>query len=231
MEPCRNTTIIIGIIACLLLAGIPAAMAADGAAAPSSPGANISVLTFPKGAAVYLNGEYRGDTPLKIEFLAPGKYVVDIRMNGFRNETVQRTLNEGTMFEVGINLESLSSLPAPTGTGSIAVDSNPGGASVTLDGKAAGTTPAGRAALVLNDVPAGNHTVTVELTGYPASASTVTVVKNQVARVNADFEVRSPTITGTPIATTNRPEPVPLSPFTAAAAAGLAGLAAAARRS
>jgi hypothetical protein len=71
----------------------------------------------------------------------------------------------------------------------------------------------------------------VELAGYPPYASAVTVIKNQVVKVNADFETRSPTIPGTPIATTERREPVPLSPLTAAAAAGLVGLAAVFRRS
>jgi len=45
----------------------------------------------------------------------------------------------------------------------------------------------------------------------------------QVVQVNADFETTSPTITGTPVPTSNRREPVPLSPLTVVAAAGLAG--------
>jgi hypothetical protein len=222
---------ILGITACFLLAGIPAVIAADGSTAPLSPGSNISVLTNPRGAEVYLNGEYQGLTPITMKYLSPGTYIVDIRMNGFRNETFQRTLTEGSMVEAGINLELLSSLPAPAGNGSIAVDSDPGGASVRLDGNTAGTTPAGRAALVLNDIPLGNHTITVELAGYPPYTSAVTVIRNQVVKVNADFETVSPTISGTPIATTERREPVPLSPIMAAAAIALVGLAAVFRRS
>jgi hypothetical protein len=229
---CRNPcTLVTVMITCLLLAGIPAAMAADGTTALPSPGSNISVITFPRGAAVYLNDEYRGDTPITIEYLSPGKYVVDVRMNGYRNETIQRTLTEGSKHEIGINLEPLTSVTVSPGKGSVAIDSSPGGASVMLDGKPVGTTPAGHAALILNDVPTGSHTVTVALTGYPVYTSTVTVIKNQVVRVNAGFEVQSPTIPGTPIATTDRPEPVPLSPLSAVAAAGLIGLGAVFRRS
>ena len=223
--------VIFGIIACLILAGIPPAMAAVSVTAEPSTGSTISILTNPVGAAVYLNDEYRGVTPVKIDDISPGKYVIDIRMNGYRNETIPRTLTPGSKLEIGINLELLSSLPAPTGSGSVAVDSSPGGASVMLDGKPAGTTPLSRAALILNDVPVGSHTITVELAGYPPYTSSVTVIKNQVVKVEADFATRSPTIPGTPIATTDRREPVPLSPFTAAAAAGLAGLAAVFRRS
>jgi hypothetical protein len=111
------------------------------------------------------------------------------------------------------------------------VDSSPGGASVRLDGNPAGTTPAGRAALVLNDIPVGNHTITMDLAGYPSSTSSVTVIKNQVVKVNADFAPGSTTIPGIPVATTDRREPAPLSSLTAAAAAGIAGLAAVFRRS
>ena len=166
-SPCYNRKIITGLIACLLLAGIPAAMAADGTNTTSPVGGMITAITYPAGAAVSLNGEYRGVTPIQLANLSPGKYQVDISMAGYRNETVRRTLSEGSMLEIGINLELLSSLPAPTGSGSIAVDSSPGGAAVLLDGNPAGTTPVSHAALILNTVPIGNHTLTVELAGYP----------------------------------------------------------------
>jgi hypothetical protein len=227
---CTNK-IIIGIIAVLMVAIIPAAMGADGITATPSTESNITVLTWPAGAAVYINSEYRGVTPIKLEHLFPGRYVVDVSLAGYENQTFTRTLSAGSRHEIGLTLEPLSSLPAPTGSGSIAVDSNPGGASVTLDGNIVGKTPTGQAALILNAVPSGSHTVTVGLAGYPLYTSNVTVIRNQVVRVNADLISSIPTIPGTPIATTDRREPVPLSPLTAIAAAGLIGLAAVFRRS
>jgi hypothetical protein len=100
-----------------------------------------------------------------------------------------------------------------------------------IDGKNVGKTRMDGYAFNVNDVPAGSHAVTVELAGYPPYTSTVTVIKNQVVKVSADFKTQSPTLPGTPVATTERSKPVPLSPFTAAAAAGLVGLAAVFRRS
>ena len=229
----RNRNIIFGIIACLILAGIPAVMAADGTTALSSGESNITVITSPAGAAVYLNGDYRGPTPIKIGSLSPGTYQVDVSLAGYKNETYTRTLSAGSMLEIGVTLIPLSQVPAPTGSGSITVDSNPGGASVLLDGNPVGKTPAGRAALILNNVPSGSHTVTVEFAGYPPYTSTVTVVENQVAQVHADFVSQTPTITGTPVTGTPPATPqkqAPLSPLTAVAAAGLIGLAAVIRR-
>jgi hypothetical protein len=235
---CRSRNIISGIIICLLLAGIPAALAANETAASLPIGGTITVLSYPPGAAVFLNGEYRSTTPAKLLNVTPGNYLINISLAGFTNESFTTTIFNGSIREYGVNLENSSTasasavtLPKAGGSGSIAVDSSPGGASVTLDGTAAGKTPAGRAALILNDVPAGSHTLIVELAGYPPYTSTVTVIKNQVVKVDADLATLTTAITGSPVATSGRPEPVPLTPLTAVAAAGLAGLAAVFRRS
>jgi hypothetical protein len=233
LYPCRNScTIVIALIACLLVAGIPSAMAADGTNATSSAGGTIIVMTFPEGASVYLNDEYRGISPIKLENLPPGKYLVNVSKAGASNDSAPVVLFEGSTREIGFTLESASPAPAvPTGSGTVAVDSSPGGASVTLDGKNVGTTRMDGYALIVDNVPSGIHSVTVELAGYSVYTSTVTVTRNQVVKVSADFQVRSPTIPGTPIATTDRSKPAPLSPLTAVAAAGLIGLTAAFRRS
>jgi len=227
--------IIIGIIACLLLAGIPAAMAADETGTTVPFGGTITVLSYPAGAAVSLNDKYFNTTPAVFEHVPPGQYLINVSMAGYKTESIPTAIINGSTREIGVNLENASTAAASVtkkpGFGSIAVDSNPGEASVTLDGNPAGKTPAGRAALILNNVPNGDHVVTVELSGYPSYTSNVTVIKNQVVRVNADFIPGTPTIPGTPIATTERQQPAPLSPLTAIAAAGLIGLAAASRRS
>jgi hypothetical protein len=233
LYPCRNACTII--ITCLLLAGIPAAMAADGTNATSSAGGTIIVMTFPQGASVYLNDEYRGISPIKLENIPPGNYLVNVSKAGASNDSAPVVLFEGSTREIGFTLESASPAPAvPTGSGTVAVDSIPGGASVMLDGKNVGTTRMDGYALIVDNVPSGSHTVTVELSGYPPSSSTVTVTKNQVVKVSADFQSQSPataTLPGTPPATTDRRQPAPLSPLTAVAAAGIIGLAAAFRRS
>jgi hypothetical protein len=220
----------------ILLAGIPFAMAADDTGNITGIGATIIARSYPPGAAIYLNDEYRGVTPSILRNITPGEYVVNLTLAGYNNESWTTSVFDGSTRDLGANLEPASAVPAPTGSGSIAIDSDPGGASVTLDGNPAGTTPAGRAALILNNVPAGSHTVTVEVAGYPPHTEAVTVIRNQVVKVNADFITQSPTTPGTPVATspgatTGSQKPVPLSPLAAVAAAGLAGLVFVLRRS
>jgi len=222
---------LICIIACLLVAVIPTAMAATETTVPPSVGGTIAVNSNPPGAAVSLNGVYCGDTPARFENLTPGTYVINVSLAGYKPWGLSNGIADGDVLQIGVNLELASNASATGGSGTIAVDSSPGGASVTLDGNAAGTTPAGRAALILNAVPAGDHTITVELAGYPLYTRNVTVIKNQVVQVNADFVPRSLTITGIPITTTDRREPVPLSPAMTIAAVSFAGLAVVFRRS
>jgi hypothetical protein len=227
----RNGKIILGIIACLLLAGMPAAMAADGINATSSIGGTIIVMSFPQGAAVYLNGEYRGVAPLNLQNITPGNYLVNVSMAGYNNDAVPVLLYDGSTREIGFTLEPVSKATVPTGSGSIAVDSSPGGAVVRIDGNTVGNTRMDGYAFNVNNVPSGNHIVTVELTGYPVYVSNVTVIRNQVVKVNADFSTQTTAIPGSPVATTARPKPVPLTLLTAIAAVGLAGIAAVFRRS
>jgi predicted RNA-binding Zn-ribbon protein involved in translation (DUF1610 family) len=63
--------------------------------------------------------------------------------------------------------------------GSIAIDSHPPGARVSVDGRRVGSTP-----LVLKDVPAGTRLVRVEADGYQVWAWTARVVANQRSRVS-----------------------------------------------
>lgn len=230
---CWNpVALVTAMIAGLLLAGIPGAMAADGTNATSSVGGTIFVMSFPPGAAVYLNDEYRGDAHIKLDNITPGKYIVSVSKAGYNNDSVPVELFDGSYREIGFTLEPASSTTAaPTGSGSIAVDSSPGGADVLLDGNNVGTTRMDGYAFSVNNVPAGNHTITVELAGYRPYTSTVTVLKNQVVQINAELQTSTTSLTLTPVATTDRQEPVPMSPLTAIAAAGIIGLAAAFRRS
>lgn len=231
-----STSRVIALAACILLAGIPAAMAADETGTAAGIGATIVARSFPSGAAIYLNDEYRGVTPAILKNISPGEYMVNLSMPGYNNESFTVILYHGSMRELGANLEPASAAPAPAGSGSVAIDSDPGGASVLLDGRPAGKTPAGHAALILNDVPAGSHTVTVELAGYPAYTGTVTVIRNQVVKVSAGFVTPNTTTSGTPLSDTlpasmAGSRPAPLVPLAAVAAVCVAGFIVILRRS
>ena len=73
--------------------------------------------------------------------------------------------------------------PAASGPGSIQVLSRPSGAQVILDGQ-----PVGRTPLAIPDLPAGPHSVRLELPGYQRWATTVDVKAGSAARVAGTLE-------------------------------------------
>lgn len=72
---------------------------------------------------------------------------------------------------------------ATTDRGSVLVDSRPRGARVLVDGQPAGTTP-----LSIAQVPAGAHSVRLDLAGYRPWIASVGVVEGQQTRVAASLE-------------------------------------------
>jgi hypothetical protein len=82
---------------------------------------------------------------------------------------------------------------APSGSGqwpgyrgSLAIDSDPPGGRVSVDGRVVGATP-----IVLKDVPAGSHVVRVESNGYAPWSAAARVVADQQTRVIATLQRRS----------------------------------------
>ena len=67
--------------------------------------------------------------------------------------------------------------------GSLAVNTTPAGARVTLDGTTLGSTP-----IRINGVPAGSHVLRLEADGRRVSASAIQVVANQTTRVARALE-------------------------------------------
>lgn len=220
-SPVNQYTLLIGVIACLLIAGISPVMAAVTVNAASSGGGTIIVASYPAGAAVSLNGEYQRVTPAEYNNLPPGDYTITVELAGYFTETIPTDLRDGSRREILVQLENVSSVSGQTDTleslyryGSIAVDSTPGGADVSLDGVVAGRTPVTHAALVLNNVPVGRHTIRVSHAGYPPFTSTVTVVKNQVQRINADLSMSNQSVTTAIPATGTPAVPVTMAPTT-----------------
>jgi hypothetical protein len=72
--------------------------------------------------------------------------------------------------------------PPVVTTGSLLVESRPSGAAVSLDGRPRGATP-----LTINDLEAGEYTVTLTLKGFERFAATVRVVAGERARAAASL--------------------------------------------
>jgi hypothetical protein len=157
----------------------------------------IRVESVPTRAGVVVNGRWRGRTPLSVDKLPFGKYVVRIVQAGYvtAQENVILNASDPTRtVEVRLNREQptrqaarptpAEATPASAGfTGSIYVDSRPRGARVFVDNKSVGNTP-----LSLPDVPVGSHVVRLELPDHRAWSSSTRVTVGETVRVTGSLE-------------------------------------------
>ena len=122
----------------------------------------LTVTTTTPGTEIFINEISRGTDRWNGELYAD-TYVVEGRLAGHRHNSQTVTLAEDQSRTVTI--------PALTPiTGTLSVDYKPYDATVTIDDRAAGTTP-----LLLDDILVGTHRVTISAPGYTPATLTATV--------------------------------------------------------
>jgi hypothetical protein len=158
---------------------------------------SIVVKSTPSRAGVTVNGKWRGRTPLTLDRLAFGHYVVRIVQPGYRvaqEEFALAARDPDHTFTAKLEAaataakrEPAAPKTAPTSAtgnfGTLYVDSRPRGATVLLDGRNIGVTP-----VSVGEVAIGSHVIRVELAGKRTWTSTTTVAAGQTARVTMSLE-------------------------------------------
>ena len=157
----------------------------------------LLVRTVPAGARVTVDGVERGETPLALRDLELGTHTVSIARAG--SAAVERSVTL-TADRPSRTLEEAlrASAPAPvapkrereperakaarSGVGSVFIASRPAGATVTIDGRPAGTTP-----LTVPSLGVGSHTVRITRPGYRPWTTSVEISEGVRARVAASL--------------------------------------------
>jgi hypothetical protein len=193
------------------------AAAPGGASATTAPPAartgRIVVRSTPSRASVTVNGTWRGRTPLTLDDLAFGPYVVRVVADGYqvRREEFKLSADDASR-TLSMRLErqpAARGTPSPaaprsaargtatnpgprpeTGAntsrayfGMVFVDSRPQGARVYIDRKAYGTTP-----LRIPEVPIGSHIVRLELPDHSGWTKPIQVTAGQEVRVTGSLD-------------------------------------------
>jgi hypothetical protein len=118
---------------------------------------DLLVSSTPAGAAVYVNGDYRGSTVpddlFDIDDLPPGEYVLVVKKPGYQDFSKTVSIGAGEIVQVLAPL-----VGSDRGIASAEISSSPAGAEVYVNSAYVGVTP-----LSVNDVPAGNYTVEIRL--------------------------------------------------------------------
>jgi hypothetical protein len=156
---------------------------------PSSTTGWLYISSSPGGASVSLDGSSMGVTPvsgsLKLNAIAAGNHAVLLSLAGYQPYSTTASVTANTVTEVSAILQPVSST---TGTGGLTVTSTPSQANLFIDNKFVGLTP-----LTLNDIPAGNHVVTLQLEGYGDYTVTTPVNTGAVSTVSAALTKTTPT--------------------------------------
>ena len=133
---------------------------------PMTPiSAALKIVSIPDKARVYLNNEPRGQTPLDLAELAPGKYRVRVEMDGYEPTARDVDLGRGSKKSEEFRLTS--------NTGKIELITEPDRVTVYLDGKKVGETKAKPESttnisepLGVEPIPAGDHELRLVRKGY-----------------------------------------------------------------
>ena len=136
---------------------------------------DLQVSSTPSGASVYLNGDFRGVTPmddsLDIVNLVPGSYTITVKKSGYQDYATPVTIQAGKDVQLNAALQPASQVPP---TASVQIISSPGGADVYVNGAYVGITP-----LSFQKVQAGTYTVEIRMDGYTPYKTTGQVTAGQ----------------------------------------------------
>jgi serine/threonine-protein kinase len=153
---------------------VPPAVAATGA---------VHVSSQPAGAAVSIDGQPRGVTPIDVAGLGLGSHAVKVELKGYEPRAQDVTLSAAAP---RADLTLPLSRVAPT-TGLADIRSVPFGAVVTVDGAAVGYTP-----LLSWKLKPGSHSVHIAKDGHEPWEGTVAVQPGKRARVDAELKPHAP---------------------------------------
>jgi TonB family protein len=159
----------------------PAATVPPASMAPIPLSGSLHVETEPPGAAVMVNGETQGSSPLDLADVPLGSYEIKVELKGYEPKTQGLDLTEeAPNGEVKIALVKA----APT-TGLADILSTPFGADVNVDGAKVGLTP-----LTGLRLKPGTHQVEVSREGYEPWSGTLLVQVGKRSRLDASLRAK-----------------------------------------
>ncbi|WP_292395686.1 DUF3344 domain-containing protein [Methanoculleus sp. UBA303] len=131
---------------------------------------SLTVTSTPAGAAILIDGADTGEvTNATLDGIAVGTHTVTLKKDGYADTTADVTVAYSETAALHRDLVEAR--------GSITVASTPTGAAIWLDGIDTGMTTNA----ILENVAAGEHTVTVKKAGYADASMIVTVVDDGTA--------------------------------------------------
>ncbi|MCE5299217.1 MAG: PEGA domain-containing protein [Methanoregulaceae archaeon] len=159
---------------------------------PAVTTGTLSVSSSPSGAAVYVDGSYRGVTSTSVGNLVPGSHSVQLILAGYQDWTGTVTISAGATTYLNPTLTVDQQPKYATAS----ITSNPPGATVYSNGVYIGQTSAG-SPLIFTQVNPGTYSLLITKSGYQDYSGTQTVVAGQNYNIAVTLNsVQNPTTGG-----------------------------------
>ncbi len=146
---------------------------------------NIRVETTPPGAAVTVDGDERGKSPLALTGLSIGQHKIGLASDGHLSVTKTVTVQDQQTTTLKETLTRAE--------GQLICVSVPTGAKITLDGKEVGVTPK-----TITEVPVGKRVVTLYVEGYQPWTGRAPIVHGETTKVEVGLIRVGPNLRRTP---------------------------------
>lgn len=121
----------------------------------------LKINCDPAGAAVYIDDSLKGEAPLSIAGVAPGKHVLTLKKKGFFLKKAELLVDSSTAKDLSFVLLQ---------PGYLKIETVPPGAELWIDDKREGSTP-----YETDRIKPGDHTVKVTLGKYAPQEGNVTI--------------------------------------------------------
>ena len=144
--------------------------------------ASVNIKSKPTGAIVIVDGKEVGNTPVDVSDIKPGKHLVEIKMDRCKNWSESIEINAGKDNNITAVLQQL--------VGLVKINSEPSNATILIDGKEAGNTPA-----VFNDIKPGKHLVEVKMEDYETWSNKVKVEIGKDVDLTAMLQLKAGSFT------------------------------------
>ncbi len=138
----------------------------------------LTIISTPEGAKVFLGTEEKGVTPLTILELPFGAYELKLQLKGYQDMEQEVELTETSpKTEIPFALEVATPV-----VGDLVIESTPAGAFIVLNNRVIGVTPK-----KLEKTNAGKYNITIKKDGYQDYSEAVRVKDGQTATVHAQL--------------------------------------------
>ena len=138
----------------------------------------LQIVSIPSDARVYINDEFKGNTPFTFEKALPGTYRVRVERPGCEPNARDVTLEKGSSLTEEFRMTKI--------TGRIEVITAPAFTTVLLDGVKAGVTYSKKTdttafsdPYAIEDVLEGEHVLEVSRKGYAPQKRNITITRDQ----------------------------------------------------